>query len=47
MGPPPDHRLYEEFVEELGNSRGFKTVNKSSLGDNFYCILFEVTPSLN
>lgn len=41
MGPPVDHRIAEEYVEEMGNSRGFKTIDKFSLGDNFYSIIFE------
>ncbi|TGE34922.1 methyltransferase domain-containing protein [Desulfosporosinus fructosivorans] len=41
MGPPVDHRIAEEYVEEMGNSRGLKTTDKFSLGDNFYCLIFE------
>jgi len=41
MGPPVDHRIAEEYVEEMGNSRGFKTIDKFSLGDNFYSKIFE------
>ena len=33
MGPPVDHRIAEEYVEEMGNSRGLKTINKFPLGD--------------
>ncbi|GIM30355.1 SAM-dependent methyltransferase [Clostridium polyendosporum] len=41
MGPPIDHRISEEFVEEICNSNGLKTIDKFSLGDNFYSIVFE------
>lgn len=42
MGPPAEHRIAEEYVEELAESKGLKTISKFSLGDNFYCIVFEV-----
>ena len=41
MGPPVDHRISEEYVEELGNSKGLRTIRKLSLGDNFYCVIFD------
>lgn len=40
MGPPPDHRISEEYVEELCNSNGLKTLEKIWLSDNFYVIVF-------
>ena len=39
MGPPVDHRLGEEYVEEICNSKGLKTVDRFSLGDNCYCVI--------
>ena len=45
MGPPVDHRISEEYVEEIGNSNGLKTIEKFSLGDNFYCRIFEFDPN--
>jgi len=41
MGPPIDHRISEECVEEICNSNGLKTIEKFSLGDNFYSAVFE------
>ncbi|WP_158291392.1 methyltransferase domain-containing protein [Desulfosporosinus sp. Sb-LF] len=41
MGPSVDQRISEEYVEEISNSKGFKTINKVSLGDNFYSVIFE------
>lgn len=40
MGPSVGHRISEEFVEELCNSSGLKTISKFSLGDNFYTAVF-------
>lgn len=40
MGPPVDHRISEEFVEEIFNDNGLRTIDKFSLGDNFYCVVF-------
>lgn len=41
MGPPIDYRLSEEYVEEICNDSQLKTIEKFSLGDNFYCAVFE------
>lgn len=41
MGPPFDHRISEEYVEKISNSHGLKTINKFSLGDNFYSLIFQ------
>ncbi|MHC1747670.1 MAG: class I SAM-dependent methyltransferase [Cellulosilyticaceae bacterium] len=41
MGPSIDHRIAEEEVEKIAHKKGFKTVDKFVLGDNFYAILFE------
>lgn len=41
MGPPVDHRISEEQAEEICNSNDFKTIDKFSLGENFYSILFK------
>lgn len=41
MGPPIDHRQSEEFVNELCISNHMKAIGKFSLGENFYCIIFE------
>jgi len=40
MGPPIDHRISEEYVEEICNKSGFKIKEKFLLGDNFYCNIF-------
>lgn len=42
IGPPIDHRISEGYVEEVCNLNGFKKVDKFSLGDNFYCAVFEI-----
>ena len=41
MGPPIDHRLSENYVEEICNNNELKTIEKFSLGENFYCAVFE------
>jgi Methylase involved in ubiquinone/menaquinone biosynthesis len=41
MGPPIDHRISEEYTEEIFNSNGFKTIDKFSLGENLYGVIFE------
>lgn len=41
MGPPVNHRISEEFLEEICSNKGFKIIDKFSLGENFYGILFE------
>jgi ubiquinone/menaquinone biosynthesis C-methylase UbiE len=41
MGPPVDHRISEEYVEELCSNNGLRTISKFSLGDNFYTVVFE------
>lgn len=41
MGPPMDHRISEEYVESICNTSRFKTVDQFSLGDNFYCNVFQ------
>lgn len=41
MGPPVDHRLSQEYVEEICNSNQLKIMDEFSLGDNFYCSVFE------
>lgn len=45
MGPPFDHRISEEYVEKISNSHGLKTIDKFSLGDNFYSLIFEFIPN--
>jgi ubiquinone/menaquinone biosynthesis C-methylase UbiE len=42
MGPPVDRRLSEEDIVKLCNREGLKTLQKFSLGENFYCAVFEV-----
>ena len=42
MGPPIDHRLALEYTEEICTSFGFKTADKFLLGENFYCIVFDI-----
>jgi len=42
MGPPVDHRISEEDSEALCNKNGLKTIDKFSLGDNFYSVVFEL-----
>ena len=41
MGPSIDHRISEEYVERLCNANGFNSVDQFSLGDNFYCSIFQ------
>lgn len=41
MGPPVDHRISEEDVEEICNHNKFITIEKFTMGDNFYSIIFE------
>jgi len=41
MGPPVDHRISEEDVEEICNNSKFITIEKFTMGDNFYGIIFE------
>ena len=41
MGPPVDHRISEEDVEEICNHNKFITIEKFTMGDNFYGIIFE------
>ncbi|WP_291300437.1 class I SAM-dependent methyltransferase [Desulfosporosinus sp. BICA1-9] len=45
MGPPVDHRISEEYVEEIGNSKGLITFDKFSLGENYYSVVFELAPN--
>ncbi|MBB6218127.1 ubiquinone/menaquinone biosynthesis C-methylase UbiE [Anaerosolibacter carboniphilus] len=41
MGPPMEHRISEEYVEEICSNNGLKMISKFSLGDNFYTVVFE------
>lgn len=41
MGPPVDHKISEEDVEEICNHNNFITIEKFTMGDNFYGIIFE------
>ncbi len=43
MGPPVDQRLAIEYTEELCNSFGLKATDKFELGENFYCVVFEIS----
>lgn len=43
MGPPVDHRISEEDVEEICNHNNFITIEKFTMGDNFYGIVFEAS----
>lgn len=42
MGPPRDHRISQEQVEEFGKENGLEQVDKFILGENFYVFVFEV-----
>lgn len=42
MGPPVDHRISEEYVEKICNSNGLITIDKFSLGDNFYGVVCSI-----
>lgn len=42
MGPPVDHRISEEQVEEICIRNGLKIKKKLSIGDNFYGTVFEL-----
>lgn len=41
-GPPVHIKISEEEVERIGNENGLKVMDKFSLGENFYGIVFEV-----
>lgn len=41
MGPPVEHRLSEEEVKSLCNKNDLRTIDKFSLGENFYGIVFQ------
>ena len=41
LGPPVDHRIAEEVVEELCVRKGFTMVDKFYLDNNFYGIIFD------
>jgi ubiquinone/menaquinone biosynthesis C-methylase UbiE len=41
MGPPVDCRIAEEDAEEICNNNDLITIDKLTLGDNFYCLVFE------
>lgn len=41
IGPPINHRISQEQVIELCEGKGFKSVEKFELGDNFYCVVFQ------
>ncbi|MTK13065.1 MAG: methyltransferase domain-containing protein [Clostridiaceae bacterium] len=41
IGPPIDHRLSENYVEEICNNNELKPIEKFSLGENLYCAIFE------
>jgi len=43
MGPPVDHRISEEDVEGICNRNNFITMEKFTMGDNFYGIIFEAS----
>jgi ubiquinone/menaquinone biosynthesis C-methylase UbiE len=42
IGPTVDRRLGNESVKELFHASGFTICNEFNLGENFYCVVFEV-----
>ena len=40
MGPPVQKRLSDSEVSELLCGEGFVKIDYTSLGDNFYCLIF-------
>lgn len=42
MGPPPAHRISKDEVIALGAAYGFSRSDAFNLGDNFYCVVFDV-----
>lgn len=42
MGPPVEYRLSSAYVEEFCDALGFQTVDKFSLGENLYSIVFQL-----
>ena len=43
MGPPVEHRISEEAVENICSACGFTADRKFMLGANFYCLVFSST----
>jgi hypothetical protein len=43
MGPPPAHRISEREASETLMENGFAQINRFTLGDNFYCLVFRRT----
>nr|WP_300004775.1 methyltransferase domain-containing protein [Tissierella sp.] len=42
LGPSVDHRISQEEVEITVGDKGLKKIDSFSLGDNFYCFLYEL-----
>jgi ubiquinone/menaquinone biosynthesis C-methylase UbiE len=40
-GPPSEHRISENAVSKICNDNGFSAVDKFSLGENYYVLVFE------
>lgn len=40
MGPPLDHRITREEIQEQFQSHGFLLQEETILGDNFYCLVY-------
>ena len=41
MGPPVDHRISQETVEQLCSGSGFQKLEAFGMGNNFYGIIFK------
>lgn len=42
FGPSVDHRISQEEVEIVVNDKGLNMVDRFSMGDNFYCFVYEL-----
>lgn len=43
IGPPVEHRIGKELLNEICSSHGFFKMMEFDLGDNFYCVGFEMS----
>lgn len=42
MGPPVEHRMGKDEVIDRLTNRGFMVSDEFDLGDNFYCLVFQI-----
>lgn len=41
FGPPTEHRLCEEYVQDLLKAKGFRNINTKKVGEHFYTVTGE------